>query len=243
MPYLELLPFLQVTMYKIEMLSNRCQCPISSYSHFYAAPKPKKKNKQEGCQCPISSYSHFYGELLASGTPEEGVNALSRATPISTKDCNIKEMEERTVSMPYLELLPFLQPIPPIHRLRSSNVSMPYLELLPFLRVDALAIGHPTAKCQCPISSYSHFYMYRYRVEMKSKSGVSMPYLELLPFLQEVARIIRSMKNVSMPYLELLPFLHGDYSYRESLSITCVNALSRATPISTACKWGTASRK
>ena len=182
MPYLELLPFLRLVNGGLQAVNSACQCPISSYSHFYAQKTQVQISIVDECQCPISSYSHFYVRdiddcrrmatmcqcpissyshfyrvatiiteafkdcvnALSRATPISTkkehhfkmvaicVNALSRATPISTILLNAAIANGYFVSMPYLELLPFL-PSNTSSRRQAKCVSMPYLELLPFL--------------------------------------------------------------------------------------------------------------
>ena len=87
---------------------QRCQCPISGFSHFYL----RRVEQQETgllCQCPISGFSHFYWNN------EDGIWYYYR------------------VSMPYIGLLSFLHK--QISGVVSSiSVSMPYIGLLSFLR-------------------------------------------------------------------------------------------------------------
>ena len=63
------------------------------------------------------------------------INALSRASPISTPEIKTYELTFEIVSMPYLELLPFLPSHICNNNCKHCIVSMPYLELLPFLPV------------------------------------------------------------------------------------------------------------
>ena len=64
-----------------------------------------------------------------------------------------------------------------------------------------------TRRCQCPISGFSHFY-HPLILRKNPKSVVSMPYIGLLPFL----------RRHQLPNLRIQ---------------RCVNALYRASPIST----------
>ena len=61
MPYLGLIPFLQVAkdpdMYKAHL----CQCPIPGSYHFYTMKKMVAKMMMAVCQCPIPGSYHFYG--------------------------------------------------------------------------------------------------------------------------------------------------------------------------------------
>ena len=62
-----------------------CQCSISGFSHFYEISGSAQDGKFRLCQCPVSGYSHFYfvGHVIDVDV-SIGVNALSRAIPIST---------------------------------------------------------------------------------------------------------------------------------------------------------------
>ena len=64
---------------------------------------------------------------------EDGVNALHRASPISTDIQKHVRIPGRNVSMPYIGLLPFLHNCTYGVVLRYM-VSMPYIGLLPFLQ-------------------------------------------------------------------------------------------------------------
>ena len=60
-----------------------------------------------------------------------------------------------------------------------------------------------------------------------------MPYIGLLPFLRRHLKLVTVVnRSVSMPYIGLLPFLH-DEPEDEPTATACVNALHRASPIST----------
>ncbi len=65
--------------------------------------------------------------------------------------------------------------------------------------------------------------------------SVSMPYIGLLPFLLNNKKLVNIANDVSMPYIGLLPFL-PQRDLRLLVSLTCVNALHRASPISTRCQ-------
>ncbi len=89
----------------------------------------------------------------------------------------------------------------------NNNVSMPYIGLLPFLQ--------------------------RTRFTPNMYLCVSMPYIGLLPFLRRHLKLVTVVnRSVSMPYIGLLPFLH-DEPEDEPTATACVNALHRASPIST----------
>ena len=88
MPYIRLLPFLQMAETKTSIRQIVCQCPTSGFSHFYDAEEAKEQ--------PTYSVSMPYIGLL----------------PFLQ---NIKSVHDdmMTVSMPYIGLLPFL-PAPKI---------------------------------------------------------------------------------------------------------------------------------
>ena len=65
---------------------------------------------------------------------------------------------------------------------------------------------------------------------------VSMPCLGLSPFLQLYELITMEMIRVSMPCLGLSPFLQDGLCPYIFYLMLCVNALSRAIPISTYAK-------
>ena len=135
------------------------------------------------CQCPVAGFSHFYIFRLASVSDDvRCVNALHRASPISTKD----------------------------------EVYTQYV----FMCVNAL---HRAS----PIST-------RGRVFWAGETVyVAMPYIGLLPFLRRHLKLVTVVnRSVSMPYIGLLPFLH-DEPEDEPTATACVNALHRASPIST----------
>ena len=84
MPYIRLLPFLQMA-------------------------ETKTSIRQIVCQCPTSGFSHFYQDLTDVQTKaNDCVNALHRASPISTGTEDIYLEGQAGVSMPYIGLLPFL---------------------------------------------------------------------------------------------------------------------------------------
>ena len=61
---------------------------------------------------------------------------------------------------------------------------------------------------------------------------VSMPFGGLIPFLHPAAGSVSVHPRVSMPFGGLIPFLPS-HSINVTITITCVNALWRAYPIST----------
>ena len=96
------------------------------------------------------------------------VNALHRASPISTDCKSCKRKKTRSVSMPYIGLLPFLQ--------KGQKI-----------------VSEVKVVCQCPTSGFSHFYT-RCVSGNRQKESVSMPYIGLLPFLQyPLKNLIKSM--------------------------------------------------
>ena len=111
------------------------------------------------------------------------VNALSRASPISTWEKQKKKQIFMTVSMPYLGLLPFLL------YFWGCGITEKY--------------WHKPLSRASPISTLPHSQRFRTVV-----SSVSMPYLGLLPFLlKDNSMTMNPSSIVSMPYLGLLPFL------------------------------------
>ncbi len=131
--------------------------------------------------------------------------------------------------MPLLGLIPFL---PSTNRWLMMKVG---------LCVNALTRAYPIStaflsavevgkKCQCPYSGLSHFYDYsRFTVSI----GVSMPLLGLIPFLHE---FMSNNTNVTLrcqcPYSGLSHF-YRNYVEKIEKNFFCVNALTRAYPIST----------
>ena len=59
MPYIRLLPFLQMAETKTSIRQIVCQCPTSGFSHFYWT-QWKQPQPVMLCQCPTSGFSHFY---------------------------------------------------------------------------------------------------------------------------------------------------------------------------------------
>ena len=144
MPYIRLLPFLQMAETKTSIRQIVCQCPTSGFSHFYIY---KNESKQRNKLCvnalhrasPISTMPwdfhdnghHVCVNALHRASPistntflfkvgkQYCVNALHRASPISTRSQNLQEFID-SVSMPYIGLLPFLQY--PLKNLIKSNV-------------------------------------------------------------------------------------------------------------------------
>ena len=85
---------------------------------------------------------------------------------------------------------------------------MPLLGLIPFLPVERLKIYTSTALCQCPYSGLSHFYQEPEETQQPDESVCQCPYSGLSHFYvaQEIAHAAQN---------------------------NCVNALTRAYPIST----------
>ena len=109
-------------------------------------------------QCPSSGFSHFYRiDVSWSGGMSDCVNALLRASLISTQFRTHRWKCCNSVSMPFFGLLSFLQSIRrslwrALYRvnalLRASLISTKYLPEV-----------KPTySACQCPSSGFSHFY-------------------------------------------------------------------------------------
>ena len=104
--------------------SYLCQCPISGFPHFYIRAGRKKGLPNKVCQCPISGFPHFYTDSWTWGArgavcqcPISGfphfyihgispcnslicVNALYRASPISTRDTAWRDSAWRVCQCP-----------------------------------------------------------------------------------------------------------------------------------------------
>ena len=89
----------------------------------------------------------------------------------------------------------------------NNNVSMPCGGLISFLQPGKKEVFPMNMLCQCPTSGFSHFYSAD-KITVESEEDVSMPYIGLLPFLQDKDKTVEITEN-------------------------CVNALHRASPIST----------
>ena len=157
MPYLGLLPFLQMKVITLNVMKH-CVNALSRASPISTIHADFHWGGILVCQCPISGFSHFYDYISSELQRSQNcVNALSRASPISTN--------ENTFG-----------------------------KLLNFL-------------CQCPISGFSHFYSY----------------YQTFPFYEDVCQC--PISGFSHFYLFfILPNI---------CLVNCVNALSRASPIST----------
>ena len=138
---------------------------------------------------------------------QQRVNALWRASPISTA------RKERGIS-------------------HEHAVSMPYIRLLPFLQMAETKTSIRQIVCQCPTSGFSHFYQDLTDVQTKANDCVNA--LHRASPISTVA-VCKNCgeKTVSMPYIGLLPFLLLRFLKEEGEKPTCVNALHRASPIST----------
>ncbi len=161
------------------------------------------------CQCPISGFSHFYGPAICHREfrLQDCVNALHRASPIST---SIKKEEEKM----------------------TVFVSMPYIGLLPFLLEMVDDDTQDNAVCQCPTSGFSHFYLPKVFVfgmligcvnALHRASPISTPF-----------RPRRSQQSLlcQCPTSGFSHFYCNNRGSRKGQG-DCVNALHRASPIST----------
>ena len=181
------------------------------------------------CQCPSSGFSHFYYEKERYVYPKECVNALLRASLISTSlfdetklvliGCQCPSsgfshfyiivcmlMSKNTVSMPFFGLLSFLH----------LSTKVPNVEVTD--RVNALLRASliSTLTMSLPIC----------------RPIVSMPFFGLLSFLRlQRCGVGLSLEQVSMPFFGLLSFLPKYQFFMEYLK-NCV-ALLRASLIST----------
>ena len=90
----------------------------------------------------------------------------------------------------------------------ESDVSMPLLGLIPFLRSRGFRNYRSRSRCQCPYSGLSHFY-----------PTPEVPEIVVTPVCQ-------------CPYSGLSHF-YGILPFYIDETINCVNALTRAYPIST----------
>ena len=185
------------------------------------------------------------------------VNALSRANPISTRSKVSRMSTWSSVSMPCLGRIPFL-PFETVTNLDTS-VGVNALSRANPISTENLFIARAMSKevCQCPVSGESHFYG-SHRGRQGFHLRVSMPCLGRIPFLQRTITLQqwfagmcqcpvsgeshfyekgffmdkRELEDVSMPCLGRIPFLRDRKSSAENY-YKCVNALSRANPIST----------
>ena len=136
------------------------------------------------------------------------VNALTRAYPISTDEGNPNPDDVIEVCQcPYSGLSHFyVEPEePPVEP--EELYQCPYLGLSHFYESEQPEETEQLEVCQCPYSGLSHFYTQRNKR--------------------------RGWRNlVSMPLLGLIPFLRKKVQKRQ-LNQSCVNALTRAYPIST----------
>ena len=158
MPFFGLLSFLPKLLFRIRRQRRLCQCPSSGFSHFYLAD-PQRRDECLDVSMPFfgllsflrtqnrwiaqSSYVSmpFFGLLsflLRSRTICRqlfgGVNALLRASLISTGRWHFVVIPVRCVSMPFFGLLSFLHQKTQDQRCSQFCVSMPFFELLSFLQ-------------------------------------------------------------------------------------------------------------
>ena len=158
--------------------------------------------------------------------------------------------------MPCLGRIPFLHFLSIAGDCACTNVSMPCLGRIPFLLWSESSPSEKQEMCQCPVSGESHFYAFfgsdviaeeLCQCPVSGESHfylpscltqivvlrVSMPCLGRIPFLLGLSFTSwRPYCCVSMPCLGRIPFLPAQSTELQS-SRTCVNALSRANPIST----------
>ena len=140
-------------------LELRCQCPVSGYPHFYVPYSNKQIAEGDLCQCPISGYPHFYdGTPVKMDIKSSGVNALSRAIPIST----LMSLRWRKA----------------VYCVNALSRAIP---ISTFAFEEALSI---LEMCQCPVSGYPHFYLSEQKRCKYTYYYVSMPCLGLSPFLR-----------------------------------------------------------
>ena len=134
------------------------------------------------------------------------VNALYRASPISTADAYKNENHELSVNALY-RASPISTQFRRNRQNRQRSVSMPYIGLLPFLRI-LLRVAQRRIWCQCPISGFSHFYLSCFWKSEESLSCVNALY-------------------------RASPISTGSRQRSGNRFYLCVNALYRASPIST----------
>ena len=159
------------------------------------------------CQCPSSGFSHFYRKAESLDAAHWlRVNALLRASLISTLDREEWKAGYKLVSMPFFGLLSFLRCwvyVPYLshcwyqcpssgfsHFYHSSSnqqlcrkyVSMPFFGLLSFL-LNNVFKKQEDRRYQCPSSGFSHFYSTKI-IKANISKCVSMPFFGLLSFLR-----------------------------------------------------------
>ena len=87
------------------------------------------------------------------------VNALYRASSISTGNRNSGDYNSGNVSMPFIGLSPFLHVYLVQNVITKENVSMPFIGLSPFLHMSNTILKNMLCQCQCPLSGFLHFYI------------------------------------------------------------------------------------
>ena len=81
-----LLPFLHIETDKSLLYSERCQCPLSGFLHFYTHSNRCRTHSRMAVSMPFIGLSPFLpGHLLLHSTNLICVNALYRAFSISTR--------------------------------------------------------------------------------------------------------------------------------------------------------------
>ena len=88
------------------------------------------------------------------------VNALYRASSISTGNRNSGDYNSGNVSMPFIGLSPFLHVYLVQNVITKENVSMPFIGLSPFLHMSNTILKNMLCQCQCPLSGFLHFYIW-----------------------------------------------------------------------------------
>ena len=120
----------------------------------------------QSCVCRQSVSMPFIGLLPFLHISREqyqhyniaGVNALYRASSISTMTKDGCSEAYDSVSMPFIGLLPFLHEEWFTWEIGRGDVSMPFIRLLPFLLETELPGAFIVGSCQCPLSGFFHFY-------------------------------------------------------------------------------------
>ena len=159
------------------------------------------------CQCPMSGKPHFYETKIRNiPTKEECVNALCRASLISTDYNSRAEGILLCVSMPYVGQASFL----PIRKIWDSEIESGVNALCraSLISTSATSISGGTyTVCQCPMSGKPHFYETE-REKQPTRMWVSMPYVGQASFLlKEKLRKKDTRHHVSMPYVGQASFL------------------------------------
>ena len=132
MPFNGLLPFIQ-NLLKEWTIFLKSQCPLSGFFHFYYY-KYNPMTQRVMSQCPLSGFFHFYTKYHGwKHQKSDWVNALYRASSISTTMNTFITIGNKDESMPFIGLLPFLHGCK-IKGGKQLYESMPFIGLLPFLR-------------------------------------------------------------------------------------------------------------